>query len=381
MMPGRAIPPVAAPIPPGDLWNALVGIVRKEKTTRNLREDLGDFFGVKYVYLVSSGKAAFLLSLLALHDVLDRDEVVIPAYTCYSVPSSIVKAGLKVRLCDVHPETLDFDFQHLEKIVSSRTLCVVPIHLFGIPSDVDRAQSIASRHGAVIVEDAAQAMGGTSRGRKLGTLGDIGFFSLGRGKNITAGSGGILLTGSERWGQAIARQYRNWRRPGPGEEIATFIKIVLMKLFLDPRLYWIPESLPFLKLGETIFHEDFPCHRMGGAQAGLLRNFRERLGRYNHEHHAAAEELLRMLFGENGSGVRQIGSRRDLPAPSRPSPKRRCQTPCPFRAWCPSLGHTRNVSHLDPEDPGDPGYVPKPNLPSGGLRSGTTLHPADPSPR
>ena len=283
-----------------------MGIVRKDEMIRNLREQIGDYFGVKYVSLVSSGKAAFLLALLALREDSDRDEVVIPAYTCYSVPSSIVKAGLKVRLCDIHPETLDFDFELLKKSVSSRTLCIVPIHLFGIPSDVDRVKEIAGSHGAAIVEDAAQSMGGTFRGRKLGTLGDIGFFSLGRGKNITAGSGGILLTGSERWGQAIARRVCDWEDPGLGKEITTLLEAALMTLLLDPRLYWIPETLPFLKLGETMFHRDFPCLRMGGVQAGLLRNWRKKLAQSNREHRETAYGLLRMLFGKNGSFQPQL---------------------------------------------------------------------------
>ena len=71
-----------------------------------------------------------------------------------------------------------------------------PTHLFGIPSDVDRTRRICEEKGIFLVEDAAQAMGVEHGGRKLGTLGDVGFFSLGRGKNISCGSGGIILTSS-----------------------------------------------------------------------------------------------------------------------------------------------------------------------------------------
>ena len=101
-----------------------------------------------------------------------------------------MKAGLKVRLCDINLETLDYDANLLGDAVTAKTLCVVTGNLFGIPSDIENVKSVCGRHRVFVVEDAAQALGGEKNGKEVGTAGDVGFFSFGRGKNITCGSGG-----------------------------------------------------------------------------------------------------------------------------------------------------------------------------------------------
>jgi dTDP-4-amino-4,6-dideoxygalactose transaminase len=121
---------------------------------------------------------------------------VIPAYTCFSVPAAVLKAGLRPVLCDINPSTFDFDHALLERTLNGNTLCVVAHHLFGIPSNIERVRALSRARGIFVVEDAAQAMGVESHGRSLGTLGDVGLFSLGRGKAITCGSGGIIVTNS-----------------------------------------------------------------------------------------------------------------------------------------------------------------------------------------
>ena len=134
---GRTLPPAAAPIGIADVLSGIAGILRGRKELERFRSELKQHFGVKHCFLVSSGKAAFALILLALRELFPgRDEVLIPAFTCYSVPSSIVRAGLKVRLCDLSPDRLDFDFVELPAMLYDKLLAVVPTHLFGSPSDL-----------------------------------------------------------------------------------------------------------------------------------------------------------------------------------------------------------------------------------------------------
>ena len=132
-----------------------------------------------------------------------------------------------------------------------------------------------------MVEDAAQAMGVEDRGRRLGTIGDVGIFSLGRGKNITCGSGGIILTNSAPIAEAIARHYGELEMPRSSEVLKDFVRLVLMTIFIRPRLYWIPAALPFLRLGDTVFPKEIPLKRMSGTKAGLLRSWRSRLTQSN----------------------------------------------------------------------------------------------------
>src|SRR5210317_1112301 len=116
---GRTLPPAASPIYIRNILNGFKGLLRGQQQIERFRSELKDFYGVKHCFLVSSGKAALTLILRALHDLYpDRDEVLIPAFICYSVPSAIVRAGLKVKLCDVNPDTLDFDYDQLKELLS-----------------------------------------------------------------------------------------------------------------------------------------------------------------------------------------------------------------------------------------------------------------------
>lgn len=274
----RTIPPAAATINLKNLLNGLVGMLPGNRYISRLERELKEYFGVRYVFPVSSGKAALTIILRAIKKLSpDRDRVLIPAYTCFSVPSAIVKAGLTISLCDIDPATFDFDYAVVEESLDEKTLCIIPSHLFGIPSDMDRVQELCRDRGIFIVEDAAQAMGGKYKGRMIGTVGDAGLFSLGRGKNITCGSGGIIVTNSEAVGAAILEEYSRLKHPGAAGIVLDFVKTVLLSIFIHPSLYWLPSGLPFLKLGETVFHKDFPMKRLSGMQAGLLNGWQKRL--------------------------------------------------------------------------------------------------------
>jgi perosamine synthetase len=274
----RTLPPTAAPVRMKDLGQGLLGLFAGGAKFRDrLEREIREHFGVKHVFCVSSGKAALTVILSALKDLSSKKRVVIPAYTCFSVPSSIVKAGLEIVPCDIDPQTFDYDYDCLARAVTGDTLCVLAIHLFGIPADLDKIRKLCRDKDIFVVEDAAQAMGGRYKGGMLGTVGDVGFFSLGRGKNITCGSGGIIITGNDVIATALQRRYAEVEETPIREDIRSFIEVCLMSLFIKPYFYWLPAGLPFLKLGQTFFHADFPIQRLSGRRATLLQNWRERL--------------------------------------------------------------------------------------------------------
>ena len=263
------------------------GLVKIEK-------EFKEYFGVKHVYFVSSGKAALVVILQALKTGSSRRKVVVPAYICYSVPSAVIKAGLDVVPCDIDECTLDYDFDRLSELVDGNTLCVIPNHLFGVPSNIGRIRKICGGVGAYVVEDAAQAMGMNIGEKALGTLGDVGFFSFGRGKNITCLSGGVILTSSD---EIAGRIERNWSRLGEepwGVRFLAIFEAIFLVVFIHPWLYWLPAGLPFLGLGETKYYEDIPIHRLGTFKAGLLRGWRIRLETFNR--HRTAISLRYMDF-------------------------------------------------------------------------------------
>ncbi len=258
MMPQRTLSPTAAPISFGDLISAASGLWSGAKQRTRLIQELKVKFSVREVFLVSSGKTALTVILKALAASSGRRRVIVPAYTCFSVPSAIVRAGLEVVLCDVEPETLDFNFLELEGLLNEKVLCVVSTHLFGRPADVDRVKRLCEGKGIVVVEDAAQAMGGQSGGRLLGTLGDVAFFSLGRGKNLTCGTGGVILTRSLPVAEKINAEYASLPEAPRGEVMRNWLEMLMMRLFIHPLLYWLPAGLPFLRLGETTVRDELP---------------------------------------------------------------------------------------------------------------------------
>lgn len=279
---GRTLAPAAAPLGLRDLLHGAAGLVLGKRYLKRLERGLKKYFCVRHVFPVSSGKAALAVILQALKALSPgKNEVLIPAYTCFSVPSAIVRAGLSVALCDINPRTFDFDHKLLKESVTEKTLCVVPSHLFGIPSDVPAIARLSAGRGAFVVEDGAQAMGGTSAGKKIGTLADVAFFSFGRGKNVTCGSGGVIITNSDRIAAEIRKIHASLEEPPVLENVLELAKAALLALFIRPWLYWLPSGLPFLKLGETFFHNDFPLTRLSGMKAGLLRRWRSRLEKAN----------------------------------------------------------------------------------------------------
>jgi perosamine synthetase len=304
---GRTLPPAATPIDVGAIASGLCGLFRGQRELDRFELELKEYFGVRHCFLVSSGKAALTLILQALKELSpDRDEVLLPAFTCFSVPSSVVRAGLRIRLCDQHPDSFDFDFAQLTALFGTppaqavvngaslrpvqageaaagsgkslkRILAVVPTHLFGYPADVEKLRELIRDPGVALVEDAAQAMGETRAERKAGTLGDVSFFSLARGKAFSVVEGGVILTDRIDLAQALNRLIDKLPRYGLLSRLKLIVMATALMLLMHPWLFWIPRSIPFLRLGETLFETDFPILKLSSFQAGLTRNWQQKL--------------------------------------------------------------------------------------------------------
>ena len=335
---GRTVPPAATPISVAQIGAGIGAMFGGERALVRFERELMEQFGVRHCFLVSSGKAALALSLLALKELSpDRDEVLIPSFTCYSVPSSIVRAGLHVRVCDVDLGTFDFDGDALGTVLAEasneakreaapcagvpvmavddsetsggrgcrRLLAIVPTHLFGYAADVRRLRERVTDPEVAIVEDAAQAMGESNEGALAGTLGDIGVFSLGRGKAYSTIEGGIVLTNRDDLGCALRRRMDKLPRPSPAQIAGLMIKAVVLLIFVHPWLFWIPRGLPFLKLGETLFEPDFPIRRMSAFQAGLASNWRPTLEMLRRARTEKVRQWISLLSPCEASG--QVG--------------------------------------------------------------------------
>lgn len=283
---GRTLPPAAAPIPFKTILRALPACFdRSRQANRNFEEELKQYFDSKYCFLLSSGKAALTLILTALKKIYpDRDEVLVVPFTCYSVPAAVKRAGLRIKLCDMAPSSLDFDKEQIQEIISAerdknKILCVLVTHLFGYPADVNGIRKIVG-HDIPIIEDAAQAMGGALEGKQLGTLSGVGFFSLGRGKALSTLSGGLIVTGREDLGKILTELVSSLPGHTMTDNLHQIVQAVLISLLQKPKLFWLPRALPFLRLGETLYEEDFSVSRLSSVETAFGRDWQKRLSRH-----------------------------------------------------------------------------------------------------
>jgi dTDP-4-amino-4,6-dideoxygalactose transaminase len=149
-------------------------------------------FGVAHALGVASGTSALACALAAL-GVGPGDEVIVPAYTWISSAAAVLLVGAVPVIADVD-DALTLDPVSAEARITNSTVALMPVHMRGAPANMNALLDVAKRHGLRVVEDSAQAVGASYRGKRLGTLGDIGAFSLQFNKILTAGEGGLVTT-------------------------------------------------------------------------------------------------------------------------------------------------------------------------------------------
>jgi len=290
----RLVPPVGAPVP---VRTVLPSFREGAAGPQGLSDALAERLGVRAPFFVSSGRAALAVLLQAMRQSSERREVILPAYTCFSVASAVARAGLTIRLCDVDPTTLDLDFNALVRLDLGKALCIVPSGLYGLPGDLVGLEGLARGFGALVVDDAAQCLGATQDGRPCGTFGDAGFYSLGRGKGITTMGGGILVTRRPDLARSIEEQMRALRRSSVGEVCAAVGGSLLYSGLLRPSRYWLVDRLPFLGLGGSYFDPAFPMAHLSAYQRRLAEQVLPLLDSYNKTRRDHADHLRSGLQG------------------------------------------------------------------------------------
>ena len=221
--------------------------------------------------LTDSGTSALNLALTASARSAEsrgsQPLAALPAYGCYDLATAADAAGVRVVLYDLDPDTLGPNWASLERVVAGGATSVVVAHLYGVPVDVRRVRSIC-RGRADLIEDAAQAAGAVVEGRPAGGIGSLSVLSFGRGKGRTGGGGGALLA-NDSAGAALLATVREFPGPAPrgGRQL---IALVAQWLLARPWVYGIPASLPFLGLGETVYHAPWSPEECPAEWAAVL---------------------------------------------------------------------------------------------------------------
>jgi len=266
----RELPPTAGlPLHPSDLW----------PRRASFAADLAAWLALPEVQLECSGTAAMVVALHAMHRLRpQRDEVVVPAWTCPLVALAIHRAGLKLKLCDLAPGGIDMDAAQLAALCGPRTLAIVPTHLAGRVVDVPAAMAVAQACGAYVLEDAAQALGARRDGASVGLLGDAGFFSLAVGKGLTLYEGGVLVSREAQLRRAFAESRREVIRPSLRWSVQRAVELLGYAVAYRPSLLYAVYGKPLraaLAQGDPVaavgddFGPDIPLHPLGRWRQGV----------------------------------------------------------------------------------------------------------------
>ncbi len=183
------------------------------RLVRQFEDRFAELVDAPAAVAVSSGTDADVLALALLKDYGAQagDEVIVPALSFVATGNAVIHAGFTPVFVDIERHTLNIDPARIEAAIGARTRAVMPVHLMGKPADMDAIQAIADRHGLTVVEDAAEAHGATYKGRKVGSLADLGAFSLYVAHIVTTGEGGIITCRSQEQAE-ILRSLRSHGR-------------------------------------------------------------------------------------------------------------------------------------------------------------------------
>ncbi len=157
-------------------------------------------FNAQKVLLTTSGTTALEMATL-LCDLHEGDEVILPSYTFSSTATSVVLTGAKLVFVDIRPDTMNIDETKIEDAITDKTKAIMVVHYAGVACEMDTIMEIAKRHNLKVIEDAAQAVMSTYKGRYLGTIGDFGCYSFHETKNYSMGEGGALVINNPEYNE------------------------------------------------------------------------------------------------------------------------------------------------------------------------------------
>ncbi len=168
---------------------------------KDFEKEFAEFQNAKFAVACTNGSAAIEIALRAL-GVGCGDEVIVPPYTFIATASAVLAVSATPVFIDIQGDTLNIDPELIEAAITPRTKAIIPVHIAGRPAEMDRIMEVARKHNLFVVEDAAQSVGAAWNGIKVGSIGDLGTFSLQASKNLNAGEGGLIVSNNEEYADA-----------------------------------------------------------------------------------------------------------------------------------------------------------------------------------
>jgi dTDP-4-amino-4,6-dideoxygalactose transaminase len=291
----RQIPPTAMPLRVAE-WGR--GGNASARTLAEFATALGEYLGVPHLFLASSGRTALRLLL----DTVARQpqwggrmHVIIPGYTCPALAKVILDAGLTPTVVDIDPLTFTYLPAALSAAVNEDTLAIIVVHPFGIPVAMGPVLAAARSVGALVIEDAAQAMGARVDGRQVGTRGHVGLYSLGPGKALALGGGGVVVTSDDVLAAALAAEWSSLAKPTVVTSAWAWLRMGLFSLAFEPPLWWLAARLGAHKIGANEASWGYRLSSFAPSQAAVGLEVLPRLDEINRQRRDHARQLMAAL--------------------------------------------------------------------------------------
>lgn len=260
--------------------------------------DIAGWLGVSDAVLVNKGTTALYLILKAMRRLRPgRDEVIYPAYTVPTLKLAFDELGLKTKVCDISRRTFNMDAASLKGELTSKTLAVIPVHMFGFPMRIDEIIEIAGEE-VFVIEDAAQAPGAKLDDRFVGTFAGSAIFSLCKGKNISTFTGGFAAFKDVELAEIVRRERENLPESDGGLKMAMIL--TAFALATRPGVYGPLYPLIRRFKSEEV-HTHFEAKKYTNLQAALGRMMIDKLDRIN-----AQRKANGMFLYESFKGLKHI---------------------------------------------------------------------------
>ncbi len=189
------------------------------------------------ISLFWKGRVA-LYAILKTLDIKQKDEIIIPAFTCVVAVNPIIYLGVRPVYVDIDPKTFNIDPNKIEKKITPKTKAILAQNTFGLSADLDAIFEIAKKHNLFVIEDCAHGFGGTYKGKKNGTVADAAFFSTQWNKPFSTGIGGIAVTKNEALAEKLKELEEKAVKPSLKEELTLKVLLFIRKNLLRPSIYW-----------------------------------------------------------------------------------------------------------------------------------------------
>ncbi|MBU4445458.1 MAG: DegT/DnrJ/EryC1/StrS family aminotransferase [Candidatus Marinimicrobia bacterium] len=273
------MPTAGTPFIISDMFQAKIGLFQSDRVFSKFGDIFKEYLKVENLLFINSGTAANYIIYKVLKQIrkrVDQVEIILPAYTAPSLLLPIEAEGLTPVLVDIDSSTFNLDTTKVTEKFNSKTLAVMPVHMFGLPCEVESLLKLTNGSDIFILEDGASALGTTVNKQHIGTTAPFGFYSLNRGKNISTLAGGIIVWKNDDYSELFQQYVNELTTLSTLAQFIMFLKFIGLSLAVRPFTYTLMSPI-VSKFKYTTLHSHFDSFKYTTMQAALGVNLWKRI--------------------------------------------------------------------------------------------------------